>query len=317
MNIVILEPLGIDEKQLNQLIDKLKLKNHQVTSYSSPPRNEAETIERVNDAEIIILVNYPLTQIMINSAKKLKMISVAFTGYDHIDTRTCKENNIIVCNSAGYATNSVAELTFGLIIGVLRNITACNKATRQGKTRSGLIGNELNGKTLGVIGTGAIGLKVAEIGKAFDCRILGYSRTQKPEANKLGLKYADLKTLLKESDIISIHTPLTDDTKNLIDIAEFKLMKPTAIFIQTSRGGTVNETALAEALNSETIAGAGIDVFTHEPPLDLNHPLVKAKNTVLTPHVAFATKEALSKRAQIAFANIEKWLTNQIQNRVA
>ncbi len=316
MNIVLLEPIGISDKKLKAFEKALTGKGHQLTSFDSQPKNTAECIKRAKNAEVLMMVNYPLSAEVINSCSKLKMISVAFTGYDHVDTKTCKEKGIVVCNSAGYSTDSVAELTFGLIISVLRNLVKCDEVTRKGETRKGLIGNELKGKTLGIIGTGVIGLRVAEIGRAFGCKLLGYSRTEKQEATELDLKYVDFNTLISQSDIITIHTPLTDKTKDLISDKEFELMKPTAILIQTSRGGTVNEKALTKALNSGKIAGAGIDVFITEPPLNPSDELLKAKNTVVAPHVAFATKEALDKRADIAFTNIDKWLEGKEQNRV-
>lgn len=316
MNIVLLEPLGINNDKLKAFKKTLTNQGHQLTSFDFQPKDTAECIERIKDAEILILANYPISEEAISSCAKLKMISVAFTGYNHVSIEACKKKEIVVCNAAGYSTDSVAELTFGLIISVLRNLVKCDEATRKGATRKGLIGNELKGKTLGIIGTGAIGLRVTEIGKVFGCKLLGYSRTEKPKAIELGLAYVDLNTLLSQSDIVTIHTPLTSKTEGLISKKEIELMKQSAILIQTSRGGTVHEKALTEALNSGKIAGAGVDVFVTEPPLNSNNELLKAKNSVVAPHVAFATKEALDKRADIAFTNIYKWLEGKEQNRV-
>lgn len=316
MNIVILQPLAIDNSVLEEHKQNLTKKGHSVSYFDSLPENEDDVISRIKGTEVIIAVNYPISAKAINSCPTLKMISIAFTGFDHVDIETCKKKGVVVCNSAGYATHSVAELTFGLMVSVLRNIVPCNEVVRKQGTRQGLIGNELYGKTLGIIGTGEIGLRVAEIGKTFGCQLLGFNRSKKSEATKLGLKYVDLNTLLKESDIITVHTPFNKETENIIDKAEFEMMKPSAIVIQTSRGGTINESAFAEALNLGKIAGAGIDVFVQEPPVDLDSPLLKAKNTVLTPHVAFATKEALVKRAEIAFLNINEWIEGSVQNRI-
>ena len=317
MKIVILQPLAISSDVLEKHKQALINAGHSVIYLDSLPKDQDDAIFRIKDAEIVIAVNYPISGKTIESSPNLKMISVAFTGFDHIDTETCEKKGIIVCNSAGYATHSVAELTFGLIISVMRNIISCNDVIRKQGTRQGLIGNELNGKTLGIVGTGTIGLRVAEIGKTFGCKLLGYNRSEKPEAVKLGLNYVDLKTLLKESDIITVHTPFNKETENIIGKEEFDLMKSTTIVIQTSRGGTINERAFAEALNSGKIAGAGIDVFVQEPPVDATNPLLTAKNTVLTPHVAFATKEALLKRTDIAFNNITSWVKRTPINRVA
>ena len=316
MKMVILQSLAIDKSRLAMFVKSLSDKGHEVISYDSLPKDKIETIERAKNAEILMLVNYPFGKEEIASCPNLKMISVTFTGFDHVDTEECKKRGIIVCNAAGYATNSVVELTFGLIISLLRNIPKCNEVVRAGGTRQGLIGNDLSGKTLGIIGTGTIGLRVAEIGKAFRCKLLGYSHSERSEAKQIGLSYVDLKTLLSESDIITIHSPLNNETKDLISWKEFKLMKSTALVIQTSRGGTINEDAFAEALNTKKIAGGGIDVFVQEPPVSLENQLLKTTNSVMSPHVAFATKEALVRRAEIAFNNVSDWINGKTQNKV-
>ncbi|MEL7597024.1 MAG: NAD(P)-dependent oxidoreductase, partial [Clostridiaceae bacterium] len=186
--------------------------------------------------------------------------------------------------------------------------------TREGKTKAGLVGNELYNKTLGLIGTGAIGRRVGQIGKAFGCKVLGYSRTERQDAKDIGITYTSLEELLKESDIISLHVPLTDETKLLINKERIDLMKPSSILINVARGGVVDSEALAEALNNDQIAGAGIDVFEMEPPIPQEHPLLNAKNVVLAPHVAFATDESMLRRAEITFDNITEWLKDKPQN---
>ena len=316
MKIVILQPLAINKAQLDIFTKLLSDKEHEINVYDSLPKDKADSITRAKNAEILMLVNYPFDKESIEACPNLKMISVAFTGYDHIDIEACKKRGIVVSNTAGYSTNSVAELAFGLILSLLRNIPKCNEVVRVGGTRQGLVGNDLYGKTLGIIGTGTIGLRVAEIGKAFGCKLIGYSHSERKEAKQLGLNYVDLKTLLSESDIITVHSPLTNETKDLISTEEFKLMKPTTLVVQTSRGGVINEEAFADALNTNKIAGGGIDVFVQEPPVSLDNPLLKTKNSVLSPHVAFATKEALVRRADIAFQNIIGWLEGKVQNRV-
>jgi len=317
MKIVLLETIGASETALKDFEDKLKSLGHEFILFDNRPFSEEEIVKRISEAELVILSNLPINSNVINNCKNLKLISIAFTGFDHVDTDVCKEKGIVVCNAAGYSTNSVAELAFGLMISLFRKILVCDGVTRKQGTRKGLIGNELKGKTLGIIGTGTIGLRVAEIGKVFGCNLLGYSRSERKKAITLGLKYVDLKTLLRTSDIVTIHTPLNKDTKDILNKDEFEIMKQSAILIQTSRGGTVNEEALAEALNSGKIAGAGIDVFVQEPPVDIDNPLLKTNNTVITPHVAFATKEALDARADIVFNNILKYFDDDIQNRVA
>jgi len=311
-----LEPLGIAENEVMNYAKPLVEKGHEFVLCSEKPGSEEEILSMASSADVLLIANSPLRANVIKSASNLKMISVAFTGVDHVDMKACREKGILVSNSQGYSTIAVAELVFGLIINLLRNVVPCDCATRQGRTKDGLVGNELFGKTLGVVGTGAIGLRVAQIGKAFGCRLLAHSRTRNPEAENLGMEYVTLEELLSESDIVSLHTPLTEETRNLIDRDKLNLMKPSGILINTSRGAVVDSCALADALNSGRIAGAGIDVFEMEPPIPGDHPLAQAKNVVLTPHIAFATKESLSRRAEIAINNISAWLDGKPQNVV-
>ncbi|AJA49929.1 glycerate dehydrogenase [Clostridium pasteurianum DSM 525 = ATCC 6013] len=314
MNVVMIEPLGVSKEKINELAEKLVSCGHEFVYYDTRTEDTKELIERAANAEIVMLANLPFRREVIENCPKLKMISVAFTGVDHVDMDVCREKGITVCNAAGYSTNAVAELVYGLAISVIRNIVPCDNATRTEKTKNGLVGTELFNKKFGVVGTGAIGLRVAEIASAFGCEVLAYSRTQRTDAVEKGVKYVDLDTLLKESDIVSLHVPLNESTKNLIDEKKINLLKSSAILINTARGPVVDNTALAKALNEGKIAGAGIDVFENEPPIESVHPLVSAKNTVLTPHVAFATEEALYIRAQIVFDNIDKWLKGKPQN---
>ena len=217
----------------------------------------------------------------------------------------------MVCNCAGYSTVAVADLVFGLVISLYRNIIPCDKVTRAGGTKNGLIGFELEGKKFGIVGTGAIGMRTARIAQAFGCEVYAYSRTVK-EGN--GINYVDLDTLLSTCDIISLHVPQTSETTGLINKEKLALMKKNAILINTARGPIVDSEALAQALRTGQIAGAGIDVFEVEPPVPVDHPFFNVPNMVLTPHVAFATKEALEKRAVIALDNVDKWLKGTPQN---
>lgn len=308
MRIVLLEPLGVAGEKILTLAKKLEDKGHEFVVYNDKPDNEGELIKRAAQADIVILSNLPFSNDAISKCGNLKLISVAFTGIDHIGREACRKHGISVRNAAGYSTSSVAELTFGLIISVLRNIPKCHDAVKEGKTGNGLAGFELAGKTLGIVGTGAIGLKVAEIGRAFGCKLVAYSRTEKVEARKIGVKYVSLDELLAGSDILTLHVPLNENTRGLISKEKVSLMKRGSILINTARGPVVDSLALADALNEGRLAGAGIDVFDTEPPISPDHPLVRAKNVVLTPHIAFATKEALERRAEIAFDNVLSWM---------
>lgn len=316
MKIVVMEPLGVALEKINALAAALQAAGHEFVYYTSKEAQQDKLLARVQDADIIMLANQPLSAEIINACPKLKMLSVAFTGVDHIALDACRARNILVCNAAGYSTNAVAELTFGLAISVIRNIVPCDARCRRAGTKDGLVGFELFGKTFGIVGTGAIGARVAKIVAAFGCKVLAYSRTAKQELVDAGVQYVSLDELLAQSDFVSLHVPLTDATRGLINADAIAKMKQGAVLLNTARGPVVDSAALAEALNAGKLAGAGIDVFEGEPPIAENHPLCSAKNTVLTPHVAFASREALETRADIVFANIEKWLNGAPQNVV-
>lgn len=316
MKIVVMEPLGVALEKIDALAAPLKEAGHEFVYHTTKEIDQEKLLARVADADIIMLANQPLAADIINGCSNLKMLSVAFTGVDHIDLAACRAKNVLVCNAAGYSTNAVAELTFGLAISVIRNIVSCDARCRSAATKDGLVGFELFGKTFGVVGTGAIGSRVAKIAKAFGCRVLAYSRTTKQELRELGVEFVGLDELLAQSDFVSLHVPLTEATKGMIDADAIGKMKKTAVLLNTARGPVVDSAALAEALNADRLAGAGIDVFENEPPIAEEHPLCHAKNTVLTPHVAFVSKEALEARADIVFANLWKYFAGEPQNVV-
>lgn len=313
MKLVIIEPLGVEQEKLLSMAKEALPKDLEIVYYDTRTTDAKELIERGKDAEIIVVSNLPMNGEVIDGCKKLKLLSVAFTGVDHIAMDACRKNGVTVCNCAGYSTVAVADLVFGMIISLYRNIIPCNEVVRKEGTKDGLVGFELEGKKFGIIGTGAIGLRTAKVAQAFGCEVYAYSRTVKEIE---GLKYVTINELLSQCDIVSLHTPLTPDTKGLIGREELSLMKKNAILINTARGPVVDSEALAEALNNGIIAGAGIDVFETEPPVKKEHPLLNAKNVIATPHVAFATKEALVKRAVIVFDNVVKWVNGKPQNIV-
>ncbi|MBS6262889.1 MAG: hydroxyacid dehydrogenase [Clostridium sp.] len=311
MKLVIIEPLGVEQEKLLAMAAEQLPESVEVVYYDTRVTDTETLIERGKDADIIAVSNLPLNADVIDGCKNLKMLSVAFTGVDHIALDACRRNGVLVSNCAGYSTAAVADLVFGLLISLYRNIPACNEVVRREGTKDGLVGFELEGKKFGVVGTGAIGLRVAAIAQAFGCEVLAYSRTKKDVP---GITYTDLNTLLSQCDIVSLHTPLNDSTRGLIGKEQLALMKKNAVLINTARGPVVDSQALTEALNEERIAGACIDVFETEPPVKKDHPLLNAKHVIATPHVAFATKEALVKRAVIVFDNITAWLNNAPQN---
>lgn len=311
MKLVIIEPLGVEEDRLMEIAHKALPDSVEIVSYQTRVTDTESLIKRGYDADVIMVANLPLNDEVIKGCKNLKMLAVAFTGIDHIAMDACKEQGITVCNCAGYSNAAVSDLVFGLLISLYRNIISCNEVVREEGTKDGLVGFELEGKKFGVVGTGAIGSRVANIAQAFGCEVYAYSRTVKDLA---GVQYVGLEELLSTCDIISLHVPLNEDTRALINKENIALMKPEAVLINTARGPVVDSKALAEALNNDQIAGAAVDVFENEPPVVKDHPLLHAKNLIATPHIAFATKEALVKRAIIDFDNVKYWMEGNPRN---
>lgn len=277
---------------------------HDLIFYPDRKEDAATLVERSQGADIVVLSNIPYRKDVIEKCPALKKICVAFTGVDHIDLAYCAERGIEVKNCAGYSTVAVADLAFGLVLSLARNIPACDRACRDGKTKDGLVGFELAGKKFGIVGLGAIGSRVADIAHAFGCEVFAYTRTPKTHPN---VTLVDKETLFRTCDIVSLHTPLNDSTRGLVGEKELSWMKPTAYLINTARGGVVDTPALVDALRNHRIAGAGIDVFDMEPPIPSDYQLNKLPNVVVTPHVAFATKQAFEKRALIIADNLAGW----------
>lgn len=304
MKIVAVEPIGISAERAEEIRQNLADKGHEFVWYADRKEDATTLVERMKDAEVVIISNIPLRAEVLAQCPKLQFLNVAFTGLDHIDMDYCATHNILVKNASGYATEAVAELAIGLMIDVLRKITNLDGSIRQGGVRGAFLGRELRGKTVGIVGTGAIGTRTAELLKAFGCRVIAWSRTHKPEVMNLGVAYVTLEGLMRDSDIISLHVPLNGETKHLISKEMLALCKPSAILINTARGNVVDMDALAESLRDGRIAGAGIDVYEKEPPLPHDHPLLSAPNCVLVPHVGYATREAFDIRIDIILGNL-------------
>ncbi len=314
MKIHIIEPLGIDQAKQESMKRELSAEGHELVFISDRNQDVQEIIRRGTGAEVVVIGNLPFPAEVVQSLPDLKLLAVAFTGLDHVAMEACREKDITVCNASGYSTISVAELTIGLIIDVLRNMTRLDPLTRKGGTRDGLVGFDLCGKTVGIIGLGAIGQYVARLLSAFNCRILGLDRG-KAMPGDLKIELTDMKTLLESSDIVTLHCPLNESTKDLIGPEELALMKSSAILINCARGPVVNAIALENALKTGRIAGAGLDVFATEPPLDKEiEQVLKLENVVVTPHIAFATKEAFLRRADIVVDNILSWAAGNPKN---
>lgn len=308
MKIVAVEPIGISRQRAEELVERYAAKGCDFVVYPDRKEDEQTLVERMKDADVVIVSNIRLSREVLEQCPKLKFLNVAFTGLDHIDGEYCREKGIVIRNASGYATQAVAELAVGLMLDVYRKITPFDASTRNLQGRNNILGRELHGKTVGLVGTGAIGLRTAAILKAFGCCLLAYSRTERQEALDMGIEYTTLEDLMQRSDIISLHTPLTAQTKGLISREMLELCKPSAIIINTARGAVIDNEVLAEMLNKGCISGAGIDVYEYEPPLQSNHPLLSAKNAVLLPHVAFATQESFSMRVDIILRNLDEYL---------
>ena len=301
MKIVFLEPLGLKVSQIETACAELKAKGHEVVIYPDRNENLDELKRRAEGAEVIVESNIPLRKDFLDACPKLKMLSIAFTGLDHIDMEECQRRGIIVKNAAGYSTEAVAELAIAMMIDVYRKVLENDKITRECQRKGIMPGREIGGKTVGIIGMGNIGQRVAKIAQAFGCKVLAWNRTAKTVE---GVTFVDKETLLKESDIVTLHIALNNETRDFITERELGLMKPSAILINTARGPVVNEQALAVALKSGIIAGAATDVYGTEPPLKANHPLFDAPNLVMLPHIGFATEEAFVLRLGIVVKNI-------------
>lgn len=314
MKITLAEPLNIKPDVLAELAAPLKEAGHEFVSYDTLWKDEEELKERVRDSEIVMIANHPFPASVINACERLQMLDVAFTGIDHVGLDACREKGITVCNAAGYSTQTVAELVIAMAVAGLRNMAKGNEVVRNGGTSAGLGGREIAGRTVGIIGLGAIGFACARLFLAFGARVIAYNRSEKDEAKALGIEYKSLDEVLKESDIISLNLPNNSETKGLISKEKIALMKNDAVFINCARGPIVDNRALADALNNDELGFACIDVYDMEPPLPADYPLLHAKNTFLTPHQAFISEEAMVRRAKIVFDNIAAYLDGKPEN---
>lgn len=312
MKVVIMESLGISEEELDARKKPLEEKGVEFVSY--PRTLDVPTlIGQAKDADAMIIANMPMPGEVIRACDKLKYIDVAFTGVDHVGLDACREKGVAVSNASGYSNEAVAELVIGMAVSLLRNVSKVEERARQGRTKDGLVGCEIKGRNVGIIGLGKIGMRSAELFHAFGANVLASSRTNHADAPEY-VRQVPLEEVLSESDVVVLHCPLNDSTRGMIDAQKLEMMKKNAILINVARGPVVNAKDLADALNNDVIAGAGIDVFDVEPPLSDDEPLLHAKNTLLTPHVAFASEESMSLRAEIVFDNLASWMDGNQKN---
>ncbi len=308
MNIVCVESLGIGRERFESLKAHYASMGHTFTYYMDRNEDEAALADRMREADVAVISNIKLPASVLSQCTKLRYLSVAFTGLDHIDLAYCREHGITVQNAAGYSTTAVSELAVGMMLDLLRNIVTLNEMIRQGGSRGTFLGRELRGKTVGIVGTGAIGTATARLLLAFGAKVIAWSRTERPEVKALGVEYVSLEALLQQSDIVSLHVPLCDATRGLIGEKELALMKPTALLVNTARGPVCDIAAVGRALVESRIAGAAFDVFEKEPPLPIDHLLLSTNRCLVTPHVAFATEESFAARADIVFGHVDEFL---------
>ncbi len=314
LNIVILDSATLGEDIEFSLFEKFGNVNvYERTDIQQVP-------SRVADCDVVIVNKIKLDEKTLGGAKRLKLICVTATGFDNIDLQYCRENNIAVCNVKGYSTDSVAQITVSLALALANHIPQYSKFVSDGSyTKSGIqncltpVFRELRGKTWGIVGLGAIGERVAEIAKVLGCEVLAFKRHTDPRYNCVSLE-----KLCSESDIISIHLPLSENTREIIDERIISHMKKTAVVINAARGAVTDETALANAILEERIGGLGVDVYSKEP-MENDSPYVKIAdkmNVILTPHMAWGAYEARVRCMEEIALNIEAFFEGKKRNRV-
>ena len=279
-----------------------------------------QVIARAENADILLVNKVKLPESVLSRLPKLRYIGVLATGYDNVDVAAAERRNIAVTNVPGYSSDSVAQLTFALLLEICHHAGEHSRRVLEEKKWSrqpyycfwDFPLSELAGRTMGVVGLGRIGLRVAEIARAFGMNVIACTRTPK---DIVGVKCVDFDRLLAESDVISLNCPLTEQTRGLINADALAKMKKTACLINTSRGGVIVEDDLRRALDEGVIAGAAVDVLSSEPPAEDN-PLLHAKNIIVTPHIAWATKEARTRLLSIVADNLSAYLRGEKLNRV-
>lgn len=316
---------------------KSKLKKHNIIFFNRELfKND---IKKIKDVEILVVFIYSeLKEEILKELPKLKLIVTMSTGYDHIQLEYCKKGKIRVCNVPYYGENTVAEHTFGLILGLSKNLHKAIERTKEDNfSIQGLIGFDLKGKTLGVIGVGHIGEHVIRIANGFEMKVIAYTpHTDKRLEKKLNFRYVPLNYLLKNSNVISIHAPLNKSTYHMINMKNIRSIKKGAYLINTARGSIIDTTALLYGLDRGILAGAALDVLEGEEDIKEekqklrrelfskgerrvlmeNHKLLKEKNVIITPHSAFYTKEALQRVLDTSIGNINSYLKGKIINCV-
>ena len=280
----------------------------EVTIYDYTKYNQIA--ERIKDAEIILCNKSIMNRMTLKDAKNVKYIGLFATGYNNVDIEYTNERNITVCNAESYSTNAVAQHVFALILEHYNKVGEYNKFVKDGgwihseKFSPFKPMKEMDGRTLGIVGYGSIGKKVAKIAQAFDMKVLAYNRSPKKDES---VRFVEMDELLEKSDIVSIHCPLNRDSEKMCNKDFFSKMKDGALFINTSRGGVVDEQALIDAVKSKKISGAGLDVVAVEP-MEKHEEILDIDNIIITPHSAWAPVETRTRLVEIVKNNIKKWV---------
>lgn len=282
---------------------------------------EEEIVSRIGDAEIVITNKTPITQTTLDACRHVKYIGVLATGYNIVDVDAAKAKGIPVCNIPAYGTSAVAQMTMAMLLEICHHVAAHSDAVKQGEWSSNpdfcfwkYPLTELKGKTFGVIGFGRIGQETAKLAKAFGMRILAYSRSESEAGRQIGA-YVSLETLLKESDVISLHCPLFPSTQGIINKDSLAKMKDGVILLNTSRGPLIVEEDLADALKNGKVSFAAVDVVSTEP-IRMDNPLLSCENCFITPHIAWAPRESRQRLMNIAVENLKGFLDGKAQNVV-
>jgi glycerate dehydrogenase len=284
--------------------------------------SQEEVLSRIGEAEIVFTNKTVLSRETFKQAKNIKYVGVLATGYNVVDVEAAKEREIVVTNIPTYGTNAVSQFTFALLLEMCHHVWVHNEEVKRGTWTNcpdfcfwnyPLI--ELSGKTMGIIGFGRIGQAVANIAVAFGMKVLAYDTYKNEALESPNIKYAELNHIYRNADVISLHVPLFESTRGMINKDSISKMKKSAMIINTSRGPLINEQDLAEALNSGAIAGAAVDVVSTEPA-KMDNPLLSAKNCIVTPHIAWAPIEARERLMNIAIDNLEAFLAGKVANQV-
>jgi glycerate dehydrogenase len=317
MTIVVLDGHALNPGDLSW--DELR-RYGDVTVHERTPANQV--VARARDAAIVLTNKTPLSAETIAALPQLRYIGVLATGYNVVDVQAAHARGIVVCNVPAYGTSSVAQLTFALLLALCHAVERHDQAVHDGAWTHGpdwcfwnTPQRELADKTIGIVGMGNIGRQVAKIADAFGMRVVAHSRRHTDAPPHPGFAWLPLEELLRRSDVVSLHCPLTPETQGLMNAERIALMKPTAFLLNTSRGPLIVEQDLADALNAGRIAGAALDVLGREPP-QAENPLLGARNCLITPHIAWATREARSRLMETAVANVGAFLAGAPRNVV-